>query len=183
MARPINIPKEVLTYADNIIIQQSAGSDLVKAISISMALKTDLGVDKISEVLNINRRTFFKYRDEFIARVKTPDEANKQTWGGRRNFLMTEKEEKKFLSKFIEDAKKGYLVSAVPIHEALIKKLGHDVPYSTTTRMLERNNWRAVKPDTRHPKSDQQAQEAFKKNSRHLWQPPKKETLKTKKCC
>jgi hypothetical protein len=46
---------------------------------------------------------------------------------------------------------------------ALIKHLGHDTSPSTTYRMLARHGWRKVQPDTKHPKSDQAAQEEFKK--------------------
>jgi hypothetical protein len=73
-----------------------------------------LDVDQISNVLPINRRTFFRYRDEFILKVKNPASIKKQTWGGRRNSLMTEEEELEFLSQFINNAEKGFFVSVVP---------------------------------------------------------------------
>jgi hypothetical protein len=69
-------------------------------------VKIDLRVKKICEVLQISRSTFFKYGSKFISIIENPDAANKMTWGGRRNFFMTEDEEKKFLSQFIDDVKK-----------------------------------------------------------------------------
>jgi len=39
------------------------------------------------------------------------------------------------------------------------------VPKSTVYRMLARQGWRKLAPRPRHPRSDIQAQEAWKKNS------------------
>jgi transposase len=73
----------------------------------------------------------------------------KNSWGGRRNSYLTEQEEIKFLSQFEADAKKENLVSAVKIHEALEKRLGVSISFSTTTRLLERQGWKKVKTDKR----------------------------------
>ncbi|MDR2198051.1 MAG: winged helix-turn-helix domain-containing protein [Deltaproteobacteria bacterium] len=165
MTRIKNIPKGAVKLADTIIKQQLPGSDLGKAICIAFAAKTNLKNAEISNVLNISPRTLFKYRDDFISRIENPDQI-KNTWGGRRNFLMTKEDEEKFLSQFLKSAENGEITSLIPIRDALAKKLGFDVPYSTVSALLARNNWRLVEPDTRHPKSDENIQNDFKKNSR-----------------
>ena len=50
---------------------------------------------------------------------------------------------------------------------ALAQKLGHPVAASVVYRMLARHGWRKVAPDTRHPKSDPQVQEEWKKTPRN----------------
>jgi hypothetical protein len=98
--------------------------------------------------------------------------APKKSWGGRRRYSLSLEEERYFLASFEAEAGAGGVLSAPPIHVALIKRLGHDTSPSTTYRMLARHGWRKVQPDTKHPKSNQAAQEEFKKNSRSLWKPP-----------
>ena len=49
------------------------------------------------------------------------------------------------------------------IKTAYESKIGKKVPKSTVYRMLDRHNWREVVPRTKHPKSDKEAQENFKK--------------------
>jgi hypothetical protein len=55
----------------------------------------------------------------------------------------------------------GGVLTVPPIHAALVKRLGRDIPMSTTYRLLARHNWRKVQPDTKHPKSDPALQGEF----------------------
>jgi hypothetical protein len=92
--------------------------------------------------------------------------------GGRRHSAMTIEEEREFLSQWIETATTGGILTVPPIHAALVKRLGRDIPMSTTYRLLARHGWRKVQPDTKHPKSDPALQDEFKKNFLKRWQPP-----------
>ncbi len=85
---------------------------------------------------------------------------------------MTIEEERVFLYQWQEQATRGGVLTVPPIHAALIERLGHTIPLSTTYRLLARHGWRKVQPDTKHPKSDPAAQDEFKKNSRKQWLPP-----------
>jgi hypothetical protein len=76
---------------------------------------------------------------------------------------MTIEEEQEFLSQWQEQATRGGVLTVPPIHAALIERLGHAIPLSTTYRLLARHGWRKVQPDTKHPKSDPAAQDEFKK--------------------
>ena len=58
-----------------------------------------------------------------------------------------------------------------PLRAALTQQLGQPVKPSVIYRLLARHGWRKVAPDTRHPKSQPEVQEAWKKNSRKNWQP------------
>jgi len=79
---------------------------------------------------------------------------------------MTIDEEREFLAQRIDKATIGGVLTVPPIHSALVKRLGRDIPMSTTYRLLARHNWRKIQPDTKHPKSDPALQGEFKKISR-----------------
>ena len=111
---------------------------------------------------------FFVTVDVFA--IKTT--LQKDLWGGRRHCSMTIEEEREFLAQWIEKATIGGVLTVPPIHAALMKRLGRDIPMSTTYRLLARHNWRKVQPDTKHPKSDPAVQDEFKKKSPKRWQPP-----------
>jgi transposase len=97
--------------------------------------------------------------------------APRKVWGGRRRSLMSVEAEKEFLRPWEEQAKTGGVLVLSPIRAALAQKLGRKVNRSVVWRLLERHGWRKVAPDTRHPKSDPQVQEDWKKNCRKHWQP------------
>jgi transposase len=84
---------------------------------------------------------------------------------GGNNRNMTEAQEKAFLSKFEETAKKGTLTSveeiAVAYDEATGKK--HESK-STVYRLLHKHGWRMITPQRTHPgKASDEAIEASKK--------------------
>src|ERR1035437_415515 len=75
------------------------------------------------------------------------------------------------LQPWAEQALTGGVLVVSPIRAALAQRLGRKVATSVVYRFLARHGWRKVAPDTRHPKSDPQIQEAWKKNSRKTWRP------------
>ena len=85
---------------------------------------------------------------------------------------MSIEEERAFLSPWEVKAAEGGVLSVPPIHAAVVQRLGHDTPLSTTYRLLARHGWRKVQPDTKHPKSDPVRQDEFKKNCPKQWLPP-----------
>ena len=84
---------------------------------------------------------------------------------------MSLEEERRCLAPWVEQAKQGRMLVVAPLRAALAQQLGRPVAASVVYRLLARQEWRKVAPDTRHPKSDPQIQEAWKKNSRKTWRP------------
>lgn len=132
---------------------------------------TGADIDLTAEILGLGRSRVCVLRRDFRANNCQPVEARERR-GGRRNQLMSFDEERKFLSPWIEKAEAGGVLVVPPIHAAFEQAVGRKVPKSTVYRLLARHGWRKVAPDTRHPKSDPEAQETFKKTSR--WSFPKK---------
>lgn len=169
MARTAHFTESEVQQARDLRDQATTATEFRDAIAVMLMAELGLDAEKTAEILGTSRRTIFRKRNEICNQGKTPP---KRSWGGRRRSSLTLEEEKEFLSAWEAEASVGGVLSVPPIHAALVKRLGRDIPPSTTYRMLARHGWRKVQPDTRHPKSDQEAQEEFKKNFRKRWRPP-----------
>jgi len=168
MARIAHIPEEEVQRATKTRDEATSVAAYRKAISVILRAKLGLDADTLAEILGTSRSTVFRDREK----IRNQNEASTKSWGGRRHFTMTFEEEQEFLSKWETEARAGGVIAVPPIHAALVERLGRNITPSTTYRILARHRWRKVQPDTKHPKSDPQAQEEFKKNYRKLWQPP-----------
>lgn len=127
---------------------------------------TGASMETTAQILGLRRNRVCVLRRQFRATGGQGVEAREKR-GGRRNALMTIDQEQGFLASWAEKAAEGGVLIVPPIHAALEKVVGHSVPKSTVYRLLARHGWRKIVPDTRHPKADPQAQEAFKKTSRN----------------
>ena len=85
--------------------------------------------------------------------------------GGRRRENLTRAQEEALLAGFLAKAKTGGVLVVSEIKAVYEQAVGRAVPKSTVYRMLARQGWRKITPRPRHPHSDTQAQEAWKKNS------------------
>ena len=168
MARTASYGTDEIAAARSLRDQATTLADLRKALSVLLIADVGLDAEKASEVLGISKRTIFRNRN----RLCVQGQPAQRDWGGRRNSFMSVDEERAFLAEWESKAAEGGVLTVPPIHAALVKKLGHSVPMSTTYRLLARHGWRKVQPDTKHPKSDPEAQEEFKKNSPRYWRPP-----------
>ena len=66
-----------------------------------------------------------------------------------------------------EEAAQGGVVVVPPLKEKIEERLGKRVALSTIYRMLARNGWRKLAPDTSHPQGDAAMREDWKKNLRN----------------
>jgi hypothetical protein len=77
--------------------------------------------------------------------------------------------EAQILDEVLENAMRGGVVVVPPLQGEIEKRLGKPVALSTIYRMLARNGWRKLAPDTTHPQGDASVREDWKKNSRGSW--------------
>jgi transposase len=169
MARPYIIAQEIVTFAETLIKNTQDGEHVTRALCVILAARRGLTSKEISNDLGIAERTVFKYRDELNKMAISGDTSRQDTRGGRYHCYMTYDEERKFFLQFYYDALKGTIITAPRLHKELNNKLGTIVAKSTLYRMMERHGWREVVPDTKHPKSDPEAQKQFKKKSLNSW--------------
>ena len=168
MARTVQISENELQLAMKLRDKATTATEFRKAMTVILMAKLNLDPNSTAELLGKSRCTAFRDRLD----VRSQDDPQKGSWGGRRRFTMTMDEEREFLAEWETEAKSGGVLSVPPIHVALIERLGRTIVPSYTYRLLARHGWRKVQPDTKHLKSDQAAQEEFKKNSPKLWLPP-----------
>lgn len=168
MARQACISSEEVDRAMQLRDRATTVAEYRTALSVILRNVVGLDADQTAEVLGASRRTVFRDR----SRICNKDVAPKNQWGGRRHCLMSVSEEAEFLREWEGKAAEGGVLTVPPIHAALVEQLGHDCPVSTTYRLLARHGWRKVQPDTKHPKSNPEAQDEFKKSSPKRWLPP-----------
>lgn len=168
MARHSSTVAEDVHRAKQLRDQATTLSEYRKALSVILVGEHGFDADRAAELLGTSRRTIFRDRNY----IRNQDGTPRKTWGGRRNSSMSIEEEKDFLSLWQQKAELGGVLTVPPLHAALVERLGHDIPLSTTYRLLARHGWRKVQPDTKHPKSDPAMQDEFKKNSPKQWLPP-----------
>jgi transposase len=83
--------------------------------------------------------------------------------GGRMIENMSLKDEKAFLANLEQEGSLGQILEINTIHQKLMTKLGRAIPKSSAYNLLHRHGWRKIAPRPYHPKSNPEAQEAFKK--------------------
>jgi len=168
MARQVSISNEEIQRARKLRDQATSIAEYRKSLSVILVGELGMNADHVADILGTSRRTVFRDRGN----IRNQDDTSKSSWGGRRHCSMTFDEEREFLTHWEAQATVGGVLTVPPIHAALVERLGHDMPMSTTYRLLARHGWRKVQPDTKHPKSDPALRDEFKKNFQKQWLPP-----------
>src|SRR5437588_1598856 len=86
------------------------------------------------------------------------------TKGGRHHDYLTLEQEQAFLQPFFARAERGEIATAEQIHQAFEAYVQHSVHINSIYRLLHRHGWRKLAPRSRHPKANQEEQDAFQKN-------------------
>jgi len=87
------------------------------------------------------------------------------TKGGRHHEYLTLEQEQAFLQTFFAQAERGEIATAEQIHQAFEAQVQHSVHINSIYRLLHRHGWRKLAPRSRHPKANQEEQEAFQKKT------------------
>lgn len=86
--------------------------------------------------------------------------------GGRRWSLLSWSQEEQLLQSFAHRALRGELITAKQMLPEVCRRVGREVSLAYVYGLLRRHQWRKLGPRPRHVKTDPDAQEEFKKNSR-----------------
>lgn len=170
MARPRIIDEQVVASARQVVQRTQNIREFRQALAVLLPAELNTSLEQTAQMIGVGRATVARLQSDFRRR-READNAKRPSWGGRRRTLMSEQEEQEFLRPWAEQAVAGGVLVLSPIRAALAQRLGRKVATSVVYRFLARHGWRKVAPDTRHPKSDPQTQEAWKKNSRKTWRP------------
>ena len=170
MARPRIIDEQVVASARQVVQQTQDIREFRRALAVLLPAELNTSLEQTARMIGVGRATVPRLQSDFRRR-RDADSGNRPSWGGRRRTLMSAQEEQDFLRPWAEQALAGGVLVLSPIRAALAQRLGRKVATSVVYRFLARHGWRKVAPDTRHPKSDPQIQEAWKENSRKTWRP------------
>jgi transposase len=169
MARPRQIDKGLVAKARHAVTHATDLDQLRAAQAVLLPAVASATLEQTAAILGVGRATVPRLQQRFRQWVRP--RATRPRWGGRRKALLSVEEEVEFLAPWAAQAKEAGLLVLSPIRAALAQRLGRPVAASVVWRLLARHGWRKVAPDTRHPKSDPVAQEAWKKNSPKYWRP------------
>lgn len=169
MARPRRIDKALVTKARRVVARTTDVQQLRAAQAVLLPALASATLEQTAAILGVGRATVVRLQQRFGQSVRPA--ARRPRWGGRRKALLSVEQEAQFLAPWAEQAKQAGVLVLSPIRAALAQRLGRPVAASVVWRLLARHGWRKVAPDTRHPKSDLAAQQAWKKNSPKCWVP------------
>ncbi len=170
MARPRHIEPALVANARQVVTSTTDIEQLRAAQAVLLPAIMGATLEQTATILGIGRASVPRLQLRF-RQIGSKSGIKPRRWGGRRKALLSLREEEKFLAPWAAQAKNAGLLVLSPIRAALSQRLGRRVAGSVVWRLLARHGWRKVAPDTRHPKSDPAAQEAWKKNSPKCWRP------------
>jgi transposase len=173
MSRHRRIDAALVSRAQTVVAQARDMRELRSAQAVLLPAVAGTTLEQTAKVLGVGRATVARLQVAFRQREHGSMNTEKsRSWGGRRRALLTQAEEKGFLTSWEERAKTGELVVLSWLRTALAEQVGHGVAPSVLYRLVARNGWRKVAPDTRHPKTDVVAQQEWKKKRfRKCWRP------------
>jgi transposase len=160
MPKKAKISSEVLQSATEAAQKAKTADDLRVAQAVLLPGLLDVPDRITGQMIGRSRGTVIRLRKQF----EEPQQPQDRNWGGRRYGYMTIEEEREFLSQFLDQASRGVLVVS-DVQKAFEAQVGGEVAKTTIYRMLDRHDWRTIIPRPRHPKSNTEAQEGFKKTS------------------
>lgn len=170
MARPRRVDMKWVAQAQAVVAKASDLEELRCAQAVLLPALLGATLEQTAAMLGVGRASVPRLQARLRQRCTEP-KGVRASWGGRRREGLSLEDERRFLAPWSEAAKAGGVLVVSPIRAALAQKLGRPVAASVVYRMLARHGWRKVAPDTRHPKSDPQVQEDWKKNCPKHWRP------------
>lgn len=161
MTKKTQLATEVVQTAFKVAHNAKTADELRMAQTAVVPSLFDVSDHLIGQIIGRSRETVVRLRKKF--RERWSQEPQDRNWGGRRHGYLTIEQERQFLSKFIDQASHGGVLVVSEIKRAFEDLVGRKVAKTTIYRMLDRHDWRTIIPRPRHPKSNTEAQEGFKK--------------------
>jgi len=131
------------------------------AMAVYLTAGKKLSNEEAAALLGVKPSTVTKRREQFSRGKYELPQAPRT---GNGSHLIWE-EEARIILAMTEKAKCGEFTTIHQIKEEYEKAAGCSVGKSTIYRFLARHKWRKIKPRPRHPKTDKEAQEEFKKTA------------------
>ena len=143
--------------------------ELRTAQAVLLPLELGLSLEQTAKAIGRSVGVTCNLRTRYGKVARREREAPRPKRALRNRAKATLEREAQILEEVLEGATRGGVVVIPPLKEKIAQRLGKPVALSTIYRMLARNGWRKLAPDTAHPKGDASAREDWKKNSRGSW--------------
>lgn len=165
--------EETIFRARKIIGRLKYDDPIMASISVILAGKLHLTCKEIGYVFGIAKSTVVRMNKRF-RQAGVGSRENK--WGGDRRSLLKKEQAESVLSSLADAASAGEIVVVQRVKTELEKALGKKMSLQTAYNILQRHEWRKVRPDKEHPKANEAKQKEFQKKRfrmRYIWLPPK----------
>ena len=154
--------EEVVDRAMQVIANAVTVEQLRQAQAVILPLRFAMSLEQTAEVTGLSVGWVSKQRNRFI-QGKAVGDGTVAARAGRRRQNFTIEEEVAVLKPFLEQAREGGILLIGQIKHDLEEALGHPMLLSSVYTLLHRHDWRKMAPDKRHPQSDPEAQDVWKK--------------------
>jgi transposase len=162
MRPPRPIPEEALEELRSQLKTTKTKTEYRRVLAVWLRASLSMSAPMVAQALGLATGTVRRIQAEYLRQGQKALKTAAR--GGRRRQNLTLDQERSLLAEFLDQAKRGGLLDVSRVKAAYEAAVGHDVPKSTVYRLLARHGWRKVAPRPRHPESDPEKQEQFKKN-------------------
>lgn len=171
MSRPRRIDQTLVARAQALVATATDLHQLRAAQAVLLPALFGASLEKTASLLGVGRATIPRLQAQ-LRDQPAGQPGPRKSWGGRRHALLALAQEKEFVASWRAKAEAGELIVLSAMRADLEKKLGRKVAPEVFYRLVRRQRWRKVAPDTRHPKSDPVVQEEWKKKRcPNCWRP------------
>jgi len=143
--------------------------ELRTAQAVLLPLELRLSLEQTAKAIGRSIGATCNLRTRYCKVARQEREAPRPKRSLRNRANATLEREAQILDEVLVGAMRGGIVVVPPSKEKVEERLGKPVALSTIYRMLARNGWRKLAPDTAHPQGNASAREDWKKNSRGGW--------------
>ena len=158
-----------LAGARELLRSAKTAEELRTAQAVLLPLELGLSLEQTAKAIGRSVGATCTLRTRYckIARHEREAPRSKRMLRNRANATL--EREAQILDEVLKGAMRGGVVVVPPLREQIAQRLGKPVALSTIYRMLARNGWRKLAPDTAHPQGDAAARKDWKKNFRGGW--------------
>lgn len=158
-----------LASARELLRTAKSADELRTAQAVLLPLELGLSLEQTAKAIGRSVGATCNLRTRYGKVARGERQAPRSKRALRNRAHATLEREARILDEVLEDAMRGGIVVVPPLKEKVEERLGKPVALSTIYRMLARNGWRKLAPDTAHPQGDASVRENWKKNFRGSW--------------
>ena len=155
--------------AGELLRTAKTADELRTAQAVLLPLELGLSLELTAKAIGRSVGATCNLRTRYCQVARHEREAPRPKRELRNRANATLEREAQILDEVLEGAMRGGVVVVPPLKEKIAERLGKPVALSTIYRMLARNGWRKLAPDTAHPQGNPAARDDWKKNSKGIW--------------